>query len=119
MINEYGMTELCSQLYDATAFNSADSSPPGQRIKIAPPWMRAAAVDPVTLKSVAPGGIGMLRFFDLANVGSVSAILTEDFGSVSATGDRIGLMGRAGVAEPRGCALAIAEFEAAEVERAR
>ena len=28
VINEYGMTELCSQLYDATSFNSDDDSPP-------------------------------------------------------------------------------------------
>lgn len=114
VINEYGMTELCSQLYDATSFNSDDDSPPRQRVKIAPPWMRAAAVDPVSLKSVPPGEIGMLRFFDLANVGSVSMILTEDFGIVNDRGDRVRVMGRAGVGEPRGCALAIEEFEAAE-----
>jgi hypothetical protein len=119
VINEYGMTELCSQLYDATPFNSDDDSAPGQRVKIAPPWMRAAAVDPVTLKAVPVGRIGMLRFFDLANVGSVSAILTEDFGTVNESGSRIRVMGRAGVAEPRGCALAIEEFEAAENQRVR
>ena len=56
----------------------------------------------------------MLKFFDLANVGSVSAILTEDCGIVNERGDRVRLMGRAGLAEPRGCALAIEEFEAAE-----
>jgi hypothetical protein len=115
VINEYGMTELCSQLYDATGFNSDDDSMPNDRVKIAPPWMRAAAVDPVTLKPVAPGEIGMLRFFDLANIGSVSAILTEDCGIVSADGSRVRLMGRAGLAEARGCALAIAQFEAIEV----
>jgi hypothetical protein len=57
----------------------------------------------------------MLRFFDLANIGSVSAILTEDCGIVSADGSRVRLMGRAGLAEPRGCALAITQFEATEV----
>ena len=114
VINEYGMTELCSQLYDATAFNSDDDSAPGARVKIAPPWMRAAAVDPISLRPVLPGEIGMLRFFDLANVGSVSAVLTEDFGIVNEAGDRIRVIGRAGVAEPRGCALAIEQFEAAE-----
>src|SRR5208282_1651918 len=66
VINEYGMTELCSQLYDATSFNSDDDSAPSERVKIAPPWLRAAALDPVSLQAVAPGEIGMLRFFDLA-----------------------------------------------------
>jgi hypothetical protein len=117
VINEYGMTELCSQLYDATSFNSDDDSAPSERVKIAPPWLRAAAVDPVSLQAVAPGEIGMLRFFDLANVGSVSAILTEDFGIVNEGGDRVRVIGRAGIAEPRGCALAIEEFEAAENQR--
>jgi hypothetical protein len=117
VINEYGMTELCSQLYDATSFNSDDNSAPGQRVKIAPPWMRAAAVDPVSLKPVAAGEAGLLRFFDLANVGSISAILTEDFGVVNESGDRVRLLGRAGMSEPRGCALAIQQFEAAEQQR--
>lgn len=117
VINEYGMTELCSQLYDATAFNSKENSAPEARVKVAPPWMKAAAVDPVTLKAVAPGEIGMLRFFDLANLDSVSAVLTEDFGTVNAAGDRVRVMGRADIAEPRGCALAIEEFEAAEIGR--
>ena len=112
VINEYGMTELCSQLYDATTFNSDDDSAPGQRMKIAPSWMHAEAVDPVSLKAVPRGEVGMLRFFDLANVSSVSAILTEDIWIVD--GDRVRVLGRAGVAEPRGCALAIEEFEAAE-----
>src|SRR5690242_11575271 len=66
VINEYGMTELCSQLYDATAMNSDDDSPPARRVKIAPPWMRAAALDPLTLAPVGAGEIGMLAFFDLA-----------------------------------------------------
>ena len=112
VINEYGMTELCSQLYDATSFNSDEHAAPTQRVKIAPPWMHPAAVDPISLRPVGAGEIGLLRFFDLANVGSVSAILTEDFGIVN--GDRVRVLGRAGIAEPRGCALAIAQFEAAE-----
>ncbi|HEY6395037.1 MAG TPA: hypothetical protein VIX12_06430 [Candidatus Binataceae bacterium] len=108
VINEYGMTELCSQLYDATRFNSAGIGP--RRSKIAPPWLRVAAVDPVTLKPVRDGALGILRFFDLANVGSVSAILTEDVGAVR--GNRIEIIGRAALGEPRGCALAIEQFAA-------
>lgn len=112
-INEYGMTELCSQLYDATGFNStATDTPVGERVKIAPPWLRPAAVDPVNLRPVAPGEVGMLRFFDLANVGSVAAILTDDLGAVE--GRRVRLLGRADGADVRGCALGIEQLEAAE-----
>lgn len=37
LINEYGMTELCSQLYDATSFNCAGVSNTQERYKIPPP----------------------------------------------------------------------------------
>jgi len=106
-INEYGMTEMCSQLYDATTFNSDYDAPPDRRIKLAPPWLRATALDPVTLEPVRSGEVGLLAFFDLANVGSVSALMTEDFGVVS--GDGIAIVGRA-AGDSRGCALAIEEF---------
>jgi hypothetical protein len=124
VINEYGMTEMCSQLYDATPFNSAHSAdsvsalpsvsavrsvaPPAQRIKLGPPWLRAFALDPLTLAPVAEGQVGLLSFFDLANVGSVSALMTEDFGIVREGAVRV--LGRAAASDPRGCALAIEQF---------
>lgn len=114
VINEYGMTELCSQLYDATRFNSREVAS-GPRVKIAPPWLRVRALDPVTLAGVSDGEMGLLAFFDLANVGSISAVMTEDIGVVR--GDRVRLVGRAAASEARGCALAIGEFEAVERKR--
>ncbi len=108
VINEYGMTELCSQLYDATRLNCAGAGP---RVKIAPPWMMPAAIDPVTLCRLPDGATGMLGFIDLANVNSVSAVLTEDFGVVH--GNRVRILGRAIAGGARGCALSIAEFAAA------
>lgn len=111
VINEYGMTEMCSQLYDATSFNSAHNGAAGSGVKIAPPWLRAVALDPVTLSPVSSGEIGLLGFFDLANVGSVSALITEDFGVVR--GDGVAIVGRA-AGDSRGCALAIEEFAASE-----
>jgi hypothetical protein len=108
VINEYGMTEMCSQLYDATTFNSSDDSRPDRRIKLPPPWLRPVALDPVSLEPVDHGGIGLLSFFDLANVGSVSALMTEDFGVIENGAVRV--LGRAAAGDPRGCALAIEEF---------
>ena len=108
VINEYGMTEMCSQLYDATSFNSDRDEPPGNRIKLAPPWLRSLAIDPATLTPLEDGQVGLLSFFDLANVGSVSALMTEDFGMVR--GGAVAVLGRAAAGDPRGCALAIEEF---------
>jgi Acyl-protein synthetase, LuxE len=122
VINEYGMTEMCSQLYDATSFNSpdarraeshgarrADSSE--ERRKLGPAWLGVAAVDPSSLKRVPDGSPGLLRFFDLANVGSVSAILTGDLGVVR--DGTVTVLGRAEDGEARGCALGIEQFFAA------
>ena len=115
VINEYGMTELCSQLYDATPFNCRDIESGQERYKIPPPWMRVTARDPVTLRPMADGEIGMLTFFDLANVGSVSAVMTEDLGIVER--GRVRVLGRT-AGEPRGCALAIGQFSASEAAEA-
>ena len=112
VINEYGMTELCSQLYDATSFNCAGVSDGQERFKIPPPWLRVTARDPVTLRPVPDGEIGLLTFFDLANVGSVSAVMTEDLGFVER--GRVRVLGRAAGGEVRGCALGIGQFSAAE-----
>ena len=108
VINEYGMTELCSQLYDATPLNSAYDERAASRRKLAPPWLRPFVLDPATLRPMGDGEAGALAFFDLANVGSVSMLLTEDIGTVVDGAVRI--LGRAAAAEARGCALAIAEF---------
>ncbi|MBV8358537.1 MAG: hypothetical protein JO189_11450, partial [Deltaproteobacteria bacterium] len=108
VINEYGMTEMCSQLYDATSFNSEFEGSPGTRMKLAPPWLRPVALDPVTLKPNTGGQPGLLTFFDLANAGSISAVMTEDMGIVR--GNAVIVLGRAATAGPRGCALAIQQF---------
>ncbi len=110
VINEYGMTELCSQLYDATPLNCPGARDDTERLKIPPPWLRVTARDPVTLMPVPDGEIGLLTFFDLANVGSVSAVMTEDLGTVE--GGRVRVLGRGVAGEARGCALAIGQFSA-------
>jgi hypothetical protein len=112
VINEYGMTELCSQMYDATSFNRAGVVDSPERYKIAPPWLRVTARDPVTLRPMPDGEIGLLTFFDLANVGSVSAVMTEDLGWVERGCVRV--LGRTAGGEPRGCALGIGQFATAE-----
>ncbi len=111
-INEYGMTEMCSQLYDATPFNSRRDDPPDTRRKLGPGWLGVAVVDPASLNRVADGQPGLLRFFDLANVGSVSAILTGDLGVME--GGAVRVLGRAEDGEARGCALGIEQFAARE-----
>ncbi len=104
VVNEYGMTELLSQLYEPVL--SEGDSARGRHVL--PPWLRARALDPTSLAAMPPGEPGILAFFDLANAGSVSHVLTEDLGSVDADGVR--LLGRAPGSEPRGCSLAVEEL---------
>jgi acyl-CoA synthetase (AMP-forming)/AMP-acid ligase II len=110
IVSEYGMTELTSQLYEATVPGSAlqarQQGAPG--VYFEPPWLRVVPVDPVTLEPVANGEVGIARIVDLGNVDSAVAIQTQD--RVRRTGGGIELLGRAPGATPRGCSLAVEEF---------
>lgn len=101
VVREYGMTELTSQAY---------SRPGGERLRT-PPWMPFRVLDPETLEETEDGESGLLAFFDLANLGSVCHVLTEDLGVRE--GDAFRLLGRASGAELRGCSLTAEELGAA------
>ena len=111
IVSEYGMCELSSQAYDSIAGDasapagspaSAESCP---RFRF-PPWARVQIVSPENGTEVHVGETGIIRLFDLANVRSVMAIQTEDLGIRA--GDGFELLGRAAVAEARGCSLMVA-----------
>jgi hypothetical protein len=102
IICEYGMSELSSQAYDVGVRNAEC----GVRKFRFPPWARVQIISPETGREVADGETGLIRVFDLANVFSVAAIQTEDLGI--RRGDGFELIGRAQLAEPRGCSLMIA-----------
>ena len=111
-VNEYGMTELCSQRYDSVLDDRFRGRSLEPRRLVAPPWLRTRVLDPDTLAPVAPGETGLLCHHDLANAGSVSAVLTEDLGHAVGD-DGIALRGRVAGAPPRGCGLLLAELGAA------
>jgi hypothetical protein len=102
IICEYGMSELSSQAYDSAA--SVETGKPDiLRYFQFPPWARVQIISPETGREVADGETGLIRIFDLANVFSVAAIQTEDL--AVRHGDGFDLIGRAQLAEPRGCSL--------------
>ena len=92
IICEYGMSELSSQAY-ATQ---------GSPFRF-PSWARVQIISPETGREVADGETGLIRILDLANVFSVAAIQTEDLGIRRGSGFE--LVGRAPLAEARGCSL--------------
>ena len=93
IVCEYGMSELSSQAYDIG----------WERRFHFPHWARVQIISPETGAEVADGETGLIRVFDLANVYSVAAIQTEDLGIRRGSGFE--LIGRAALAEPRGCSL--------------
>ncbi|HEX9660572.1 MAG TPA: hypothetical protein VGA18_09730 [Rhodothermales bacterium] len=89
--SEYGMCELMSQCYTR-----------GGEVFFPPSWMRFKVVDIDNPELPARDGRpGLLAVFDLANVHSVSAVLTSDL--AVERGEGFELLGRADAAEIRGC----------------
>ena len=99
IICEYGMCELSSQAYDGK-LGQANTAP---RLFRFPPWARARVVSPETLADVELGQAGLLQVVDLANAGSALSLQTEDLARRHADGFE--LLGRAELAESRGCSL--------------
>ena len=101
IVCEYGMSELSSQAYDWRIRNP-ESEIRNRGFQF-PPWARFQIISPETGREVADGETGLIRIFDLANVFSVMAVQTEDLGV--RRGERFELIGRAALAEARGCSL--------------
>ncbi len=112
-VNEYGMTELFSQMYndDLRALARHDwssdalTTPVRRRVKHGPHWMRSRVVDPETL---ADADAGIVCHYDLANCHSVMAVLTDDVGE--RRGDAFRLTGRRPGAAARGCSISMDEW---------
>jgi hypothetical protein len=96
--SEYGMTELSSQCY----------SKPQSHLFKAPHWMKTRIIHPETGKEVSIGETGVIQFFDLANVESISAVTTADLGLKLEDGFE--LLGRAPLAVLRGCSLSFEQI---------
>ena len=103
VINEFGATELSSQMYETTLREHIDGSVGPRRLWL-PPWVRATPVDPDTLEPVEGESVGILRIDDTANLDSVCCIQTADL--ARRLDDGIVVLGRAPGATPRGCSLA-------------
>lgn len=89
--SEYGMCELMSQAYAK-----------GGSVYHAPPWMRVQAVDPQRPERLLPDGEpGVLAIIDLANMYTVSWLLTEDMGVNRGSGFEV--LGRLPASALRGC----------------
>lgn len=97
--SEYGMSELLSQFYMR-----------GDGLFYPPPWVQFRVFDLYTPeKELAEGESGALAVVDLANMYSVSSILTQD--SAFRIGKGFDLVGRLTGAELRGCNFLLEKIE--------
>ena len=96
--NEYGMTELSSQFYTCGLGNSHRGAP----------WVRSLVIDPESGHESAEGQTGILRIFDLANIGSCCVLQTRDLAIRRA--EDFELIGRDPAALPRGCSRSADEI---------
>jgi len=103
VVNEYGATELSSQMYDSTLRSFLVGGGGPRRLWV-PPWMRATPVDPDSLEPVVGNDVGLLRLDDCANLDSVCCIQTGDL--AKRVDDGIVVLGRAPGTVARGCSLA-------------
>jgi hypothetical protein len=95
---------MCSQFYTSALRDHARGESARDGFAV-PPWVRTRAVDPDTLAPLESGDVGILQHYDLANLGSVMAVQTEDLGVVE--DGRFTLLGRSPGAAPRGCSIAM------------
>jgi len=109
VVEEYGMTELLSQAYDAPRVT------PGPRRFVPVPWMRTRVVHPTTGRLVPAGRDGMLMHWDLVNLHAAVAIWTGDLARRIADG--FGEVRRAPGAAPRGCSAEAAVSVQPEASR--
>lgn len=98
--NEYSMTELSSQFYTSGL----------EQEHLAPHWTRIQVIDPNTRRAVKPGETGHLQILDLANLGSVAALRTEDLATATTSPQSFHLLGRDPSALPRGCSRSADEM---------
>lgn len=97
--SEYGMCELLSQCYTR-----------GDAVFYPPPWMRFYIVDPENpFKTLPEGTPGALALIDLANLYTVSALLTQD--KAIQQGNGFELLGRLSGAELRGCNFLVEDLQ--------
>nr|AFJ93058.1 acyl-protein synthetase [Candidatus Photodesmus blepharus] len=85
-----------------------------QQRKRVPPWVYARALDPVTLKSVPNGELGLLSFMDASATSYPAFLLTDDVGIIlehadGVVGTSVEVLRRVKTRTQKGCALSMSK----------
>ena len=94
-VNVLGEAETATNLFDDALRRHATGLPPRQRTRPVPPWSRVLAMSIDTLAPLPDGEVGLLAHWDLANVPTVLAVITDNLGYTTDGGRGCEMVGRA------------------------
>jgi len=94
-VNVLGEAETATNLFDDALRRKAKGLPDRQRTRPVPPWSRVLAMSIDTLKPLPDGEVGLLAHWDLANVPTVLAVITDNLGYTTDGGRGCEMVGRA------------------------
>ncbi len=94
-VNVLGEAETATNLFDDALRRNVKGLPPRKRTRPVPPWSRVLAMSIDELKPLPDGDVGLLAHWDLANVPTVLAVITDNLGYTTDNGTGCEMVGRA------------------------
>jgi hypothetical protein len=94
-VNVLGEAETATNLFDDALRRQVKGLPPRQRTRPVPPWSRVLAMNIDDLSPLPDGEVGLLAHWDLANVPTVLAVITDNLGYTTDNGTACEMVGRA------------------------
>jgi hypothetical protein len=94
-VNVLGEAETATNLFDDSLRRCVKGFPPQKRTRPVPPWSRVLAMSIDDLKPLPDGEVGLLAHWDLANVPTVLAVITDNLGYTTDGGRGCEMVGRA------------------------
>ncbi len=94
-VNVLGEAETATNLFDDALRRHYKGLPPRKRTRPVPPWSRVLAMNIDDLSPLPDGEVGLLAHWDLANVPTVLAVITDNLGYTTDNGTGCEMVGRA------------------------
>ncbi len=94
-VNVLGEAETATNLFDDSLRRCVKGLSPRKRTRPVPPWSRVLAMSIDDLRPLPDGEVGLLAHWDLANVPTVLAVITDNLGYTTDNGTGCEMVGRA------------------------
>jgi len=94
-VNVLGEAETATNLFDDSLRRCVKGLPPRKRTRPVPQWSRVLAMSIDCLEPLPDGEVGLLAHWDLANVPTVLAVITDNLGYTTDNGRGCEMVGRA------------------------